>query len=133
MWRIGYLSGQYGPNDLSQSFVKGLRELGYVEGQNLNVEYRFAMGENGRLPELAADLVRARVNLIVTEGTPSTRAAMQATSTIPIVFGSAQDPVEKGIVANLARPGGNVTGNALIADNSKALELLKGSFLESPT
>jgi putative tryptophan/tyrosine transport system substrate-binding protein len=126
VWRIGYLSGQYGPNDLSQSFVKGLRELGYVEGQNLNVEYRFAMGENGRLPELAADLVRARVNLIVTEGTPSTRAAMQATSTIPIVFGSAQDPVEKGIVANLARPGGNVTGNALIADNSKALELLKG-------
>jgi putative ABC transport system substrate-binding protein len=126
VWRIGYLSGQYGPNDLSQSFVKGLRELGYVEGQNLIVEYRFARGENGRLPELAADLVRARVNLIVTEGTPSTTAAMHATSTIPIVFGSAQDPVEKGIVATLARPGGNVTGSALIADNSKALELLKG-------
>jgi len=126
VWRIGYLSGQYGPNDLSQSFVKGLRELGYLEGQNLIVEYRFAMGENGRLPELAADLVRARVNLIVTEGTPSTIAAMHATSTIPIVFGSAQDPVEKGIVATLSRPRGNVTGNALIADNSKALELLKG-------
>jgi len=125
-WRIGYLSGQYGPNVLSQGFVRGLRELGYVEGQNLIVEYRFAMGENGRLPELAADLVRARVNLIVTEGTPSTIAAMHATSTIPIVFGSAQDPVEKGIVATLSRPGGNVTGNALIADNSKALELLKG-------
>jgi putative tryptophan/tyrosine transport system substrate-binding protein len=126
VWRIGYLSGQYGPNDLSKGFVQGLRELGYVEGQNLIVEYRFARGKNERLPELAADLVRARVIIIVTEGTPSTKAAMQATSTIPIVFGSTQDPVEKGIVASLARPGGNVTGNALIADHTKALELLKG-------
>ncbi len=126
VWRIGYLSSLSGPSAMSRSFVQGLRELGHIEGENLIVEYRLAMGKNERLPELAADLVRARVDLIATEGTPSTKAAMQATSTIPIVFGSLQDPVEKGIVASLAHPGGNVTGNALIADHSKALEQLKG-------
>jgi putative tryptophan/tyrosine transport system substrate-binding protein len=131
VWRIGYLSGRYGPSDLSRGFVQGLRDLGYVDGENLIVEYRFAMGKNDRMPELAADLVRARMDLIATEGTPSTKAAMQATRTIPIVFGSVQDPVEKGIVASLARPGGNATGNALIADHSKALELLKGVLLEA--
>jgi putative ABC transport system substrate-binding protein len=125
VWRIGYLSGMYGQTELSQSFVQGLRGLGYVDGQNLIVEYRFASGKNERLPELATDLVRERVDLITTEGTPSTLAAMHATRTIPIVFGSAQDPIEKGIVASLAYPGGNVTGNALIADHSKPLELLK--------
>ncbi len=126
VWRIGYLSPLSGPSAMSRSFVQGLHELGYVEGENLIIEYRFAMGKNERLPELAVDFVRAKVDLIATEGTPSTRAAMQATSTIPIVFGSVQDPVEKGIVASLAHPGGNVTGNALIADHSKTLELLKG-------
>ncbi len=125
VWRIGYLSGKYGPSELSESFVQGLRELGYVEGQNLVVEYRLAMGKNERLPKLAADLVRARVDLIATEGTPSTQAAMHATNTIPIVFGSMQDPVEKGIVASLAHPGGNVTGNALIGDHIKPLAFLK--------
>jgi putative tryptophan/tyrosine transport system substrate-binding protein len=129
VWRIGYLSGRYGPSDLSQGFVQGLRDLGYVDGQNIVVEYRFALGKNDQLPELAAELVRTRVDLIVTEGTPSTKAAMQATGTIPIIFGSVQDPVEKGIVAGLAHPGANVTGNALIADHSKALELLKGVLL----
>ena len=124
-WRIGYLSGGYGPSERTKSFLQGLRELGYVDGQNLIVEYRFASGRNERLAELAADLVRERVDLIATEGTPSTLAAMHATTTIPIVFGSTQDPIEKGIVASLARPGGNVTGNALIADHSKPLELLK--------
>jgi len=125
LWRIGYLSGMYGSDELSQSFVQGLRELGYVEGQNLIVEYRFASGKNERLTELAAALVRDRVDLITTAGTPSTLAAIQATRIVPIVFGSAQDPVEKGIVSSLAHPGGNVTGNALIADHSKPLELLK--------
>jgi putative tryptophan/tyrosine transport system substrate-binding protein len=124
-WRIGYLSGTYGPTERAKSFLQGLRELGYVDGQNLIVEYRFASGRNERLAELAADLVRERVDLIATEGTPSTLAAMHATKTIPIVFGSTQDPIEKGIVASLAHPGGNVTGNALIADHSKPLELLK--------
>jgi putative ABC transport system substrate-binding protein len=125
VWRIGYLSGMYGSTELSQNFVKGLSELGYVDGKNLIVEYRFALGKNERLAELAADLVRSGVDLIATEGTPSTLAAMHATKTIPVVFGSAQDPIEKGIVASLAHPGGNATGNALIADHSKPLELLK--------
>ena len=126
VWRIGYLSPLSGPSAMSRSFVQGLHELGYVEGGNLIIEYRFAMGKNELLHELALDLVRAKVDLIATEATPSTKAAMQATSTIPIIFGSVQDPVEKGIVASLAHPGGNVTGNALIADHGKALELLKG-------
>jgi putative ABC transport system substrate-binding protein len=125
VWRIGYLSGMYGSTELSQSFIQGLSLLGYVGGQNLIVEFRFALGKNERLAELAADLVHEGVDLITTEGTPSTLAAMHATNTIPVVFGSAQDPVEKGIVASLANPGGNVTGNALIADHSKPLELLK--------
>jgi putative tryptophan/tyrosine transport system substrate-binding protein len=123
--RIGYLSNFSGPTEYAKSFVQGLRELGYVEGKNVTVEYRFAMGKSERLAELAADLVRDKVDLIVTEGTPSTLAAMHATTTIPIVFGSMQDPIEKGVVASLAHPGGNVTGNALIADHSKSLELLK--------
>jgi ABC-type uncharacterized transport system substrate-binding protein len=125
VWRIGYLSGMSGSSKLAQSFAQGLRELGYVDRQNLVVEYRFAMGKNERLAELAAELVREGVDLITTEGTPSTLAAMHATTTIPVVFGSAQDPIEKGIVASLAHPGANVTGNALIADHSKPLELLK--------
>jgi putative tryptophan/tyrosine transport system substrate-binding protein len=124
-WRIGYLSSMYGPTEYAKSFVQGLSELGYIEGKNLTLEYRFAMAKNERLAELAADLVREKVDLIVTEGTPSTLAAMHATTTIPIVFGSMQDPIEKGVVASLAHPGGNVTGNALIADHSKPLELLK--------
>jgi putative ABC transport system substrate-binding protein len=125
VWQVGYLSGRLGPSELSQSFVQGLREFGYVEGRNLVVEYRFAMGKNERLTELAAELARTRVDLIVTEGTPSTMAAMRATRTIPIVFGSMQDPIEKGIVASLAHPGGNVTGNALIGDHTKPLAFLK--------
>jgi putative tryptophan/tyrosine transport system substrate-binding protein len=124
-WRIGYLSNFSGPTEFAKSFVQGLRELGYIEGKNLTVEYRFSMGKSERLAELAADLVREKVDLIVTEGTPPTLAAMHATTTIPIVFGSMQDPIEKGVVASLAHPGGNVTGNALIADHSKPLELLK--------
>lgn len=125
IWRIGYLSSRYGPTELSQSFLQGLRELGYVEGKNLVVELRVAEGKNERLAELAADLIRIGVDIIVTEGTPSTIAAMKTTRTIPIVFGSTQDPVEKGIVASLAHPGGNVTGMALIADDAKPLQLLK--------
>lgn len=124
-WRVGYLSSMYGPTELTKSFVQGLSELGYIEGKSLTVEYRFASGKSERLAELATDLVRERVDLVVTEGTPSTLAAMHATTTIPIVFGSLQDPIEKGIVASLAHPGGNVTGNALIADHAKPLELLK--------
>lgn len=125
VWRIGYLSSQFGPSNLSQSFLLGLHEFGYIEGKNLVFDLRVAEGKNERLAELASGLVGSGVDVIVTEGTPSTKAAMQATRTIPIVFGSAQDPVEKGIVASLAHPGGNVTGLALIADHAKPLELLK--------
>jgi putative ABC transport system substrate-binding protein len=125
VWRIGYLSSRYVPSELSESFLQELRELGYVEGKNLVVEHRDAAGKNERLPELAANLVSANVDLIATEGTPATKAAIQATKVIPIVFGSAQDPIEKGIVASFARPGGNVTGMALIANYAKPLEVLK--------
>jgi putative tryptophan/tyrosine transport system substrate-binding protein len=126
VWRIGYLSGQFGQTELSRSVVRGLRDLGHIEGQNIVIEYRLAMGRNERLEELAGDLVRSGVDLIVTEGTPSTQAAIRATKgIIPVVFGSMQDPVEKGFVVSLARPGGNVTGNALIGDHIKPLALLK--------
>ena len=92
MWRIGYLSGRLGPSELSQSFVDGLRDLDYVEGRNLIMEYRFAQGKNERLRQLAVELVRVPVDLIITEGTPSTLAARRATRTIPIVFGSMATP-----------------------------------------
>jgi putative tryptophan/tyrosine transport system substrate-binding protein len=120
-WAHAYLHRVEG--DLS-GFVQGLRELGYVEGRNLVIESRWAAGRNERFPELAADLVRAKVDLIVTGGTPATLAAKQATRTIPIVF-SAGDPIGKGIIGSLAYPGGNLTGFALISQQLKPLELLK--------
>ncbi len=121
--RIGYLT--FGPSTRTESFLQGLRELGYVEGRNIVVEFRFSAGKNELLADLASDLVRTGVDEIVTAGTPATVAAMQATRTIPIVFGAASDPVEKGIVASLAHPGGNVTGLALFIDYDKPLQLLK--------
>ena len=99
-WRIGYLSNFSGRSEYAKSFVQGLSELGYVEGKNLTTEYRFAMGKSERLAELAADLVREKVDLIVTEGTPSTLAAMHATTTIPIVFGSMQGWMRFGAKTN---------------------------------
>ena len=125
VYRIGYLSVQAGPTVTSKGFVQGLRDLGYVEGQNFVMEYRWAAGKSERLPALAADLVRAKVDLIVTAGTPATIAAKETTRTISIVFGSAGDPVEKGIVASLAHPGGNVTGIALQVTVAKHLQVLK--------
>jgi putative ABC transport system substrate-binding protein len=125
VWRIGFLSSASGPTDRSESFVQGLRDLGYVEGQNLIVGYRWAAGKNERLAELATELVGAGVDVIVTTGTPATLAAKQATRTLPIVFGSAALPVENGLVTSLARPGGNVTGIALVVHDVKTLDLLK--------
>src|SRR5499427_5875385 len=111
IWRIGWLFPISPPANLFvKTFRQGLRDLGYVEGRDFVMEYGWAEGHEDRLPALAADLVRARVDVIVTMGTPATRAAMQATKTIPIVFAYVGSAVEKGIVASLARPGGNVTG-----------------------
>ena len=127
--RIGYLDAA----SLSASegrigaFQQGLRDLGYVEGKNIIIEWRYAEGKYDRLRELAAELVHLRVDVIVTAGASVTRAAREATSTIPIVMSQDPDPVGNGFVTSLARPEGNITGlSAMVADLSgKRLELLK--------
>jgi putative ABC transport system substrate-binding protein len=110
-----------------EAFRQGLRELGYVDGQNIAIESRSAEGKDDRLPALAADLVRSKVDVIVAQSGAATRAAQQATRTIPIVMSLANDPVGSGLVASLARPGGNVTGLTIMAPDlvGKRLELLK--------
>ena len=127
--RIGYLEA-VSPSIgavRSEAFRQGLRELGYVEGKNIVTEYRYAEGKRDRLPALAAELVRLKVDVIVTAGASATRAAKKATSTIPIVMAQDSDPVGKGVVASLARPGGNITGLSTLAPeiSGKQLELLK--------
>ena len=125
-YKIGYLSASTAQRSPTlKNFLQGLHDLGHVEGRDFVMEYRWAEGQQDRLPELAVDLVRARVDVIVTVGTPATYAAMQATKTIPIVFGSAGAVVEKGIVASLARPGGNVTGLTFQLGALKLYQLLK--------
>jgi putative ABC transport system substrate-binding protein len=129
--RIGYLSA----GSLSdprfprflQAFRQGLRELGHVEGQNIAIEFRWAEGKADRLPGLAAELVRLKVNVIVAVGTPAVQAAKLATETIAIVMVAVGDPVAAGFVASLARPGGNITGLSTMAPElvGKQLELLK--------
>ena len=127
--RIGFLSGSP-PSSIkarTEAFRQGLRDLGYVEGKNIVIEWRSAEGKRDRFPALAADLVRLKVDLIVTAGPLVTRAAKEATSTIPIVMAQDPDPVGNGFVASLARPGGNITGLSRIAPGltGKQLELLK--------
>ncbi len=109
------------------AFRQGLRELGYVEGQNFVVEYRSADGRGERFPDLAAELVRLKVDVILTRGTPAVIAAKNATRTIPVVMAASGDPVLSGVVSSLARPGGNVTGlSAVVVEVSgKRLELIR--------
>jgi putative tryptophan/tyrosine transport system substrate-binding protein len=123
---IGYLSGGSPDESAPLAFRRGLSDTGYVEGQNVAIEYRWAEGHYDRLPALAADLVGHKVDVIATTGGPSVLAAKSATSTIPIVFSSGADPVELGLVASLARPGGNLTGVNFISIElmPKRLELL---------
>ncbi len=126
--RIGFLHyGSPGASLEVDAFRQGLRELGYIDGQNIAIEYRFASGRVERLPELAAELVRLKVDVIVTPTTPASLAAKQATSTIPIVFVAVADAVGAGLIASFARPGGNITGLASISAElgGKRLELLK--------
>ncbi|HEY3303849.1 MAG TPA: ABC transporter substrate-binding protein [Candidatus Binatia bacterium] len=127
--RIAYLSAtspSVNPTRI-EAFRQGLRELGYVEGKNIVIEWRFAEGKLDRLRELAAELVRLKVDVIVTGGPTTTPAVKEATTTIPIVMGYDNDPVGSGFVASLARPGGNITGLSALSPelSGKQLELLK--------
>ena len=133
VFRIGFLdpSTASGSAVLVDAFRQELSKLGWIEGKNLTIEYRFAENKGTeRLPELAADLVRLKVDLIVGAETPSALAAKSATTTIPIVMTSVADPVGAGLVATLARPGGNVTGFSSLAIelNTKRLEILKDTI-----
>ena len=128
--RIGFLAvgSREGRAFLIEGLLQGLREHGYVEGQNIVIEYRFSADRNDRLPELAAELVGLKVDLIVASGSPASFAAKQVTDTIPIVMGSLNaDPVATGLIASLARPGGNITGITEMAPqlSGKRLQLLK--------
>ena len=131
---IGVLSSATPSNAANvAAFLQGLAETGYVEGQNVAIEYRWAEGRYDQLLALAAELVKRRVDVIVTRGLPPTRAAKIATSTIPIVFTVGTDPVGDGLVASLARPGGNLTGVTfmMIRLNPKRLELLSELVLQA--
>jgi putative ABC transport system substrate-binding protein len=127
--RIGFLGAVSAAGYASrvEAFRSGLRDLGYVEGTNIIIEYRWAEENSQRLPELAAELVRSSVDVIVTHGTPGSLAAKRATPTIPIVMANVGDPVATGVVASLARPGGNVTGLSFFAPElgGKRIALLK--------
>ena len=129
VWRIGILetvSPELNAANLD-AFQQGLRELGYIEGRNLIIEYRSADGRSERFPSLAAELVGLKVDLIVTRGTPASLAAKRATRTIPVVMANAGEPVETGLVISLARPGGNVTGlsSLTVRLEAKRLGLLR--------
>jgi putative ABC transport system substrate-binding protein len=127
--RVGLLSGAADPENpvLWQPFFEALRETGYIEGQSVIIERRFANGKTEWVREFAAELVRLKPDVIVVTGTTETRAVKQATASIPIVMLTAPDPIESGLVASLSRPGGNVTGLSLVAPelSGKRLELLK--------
>jgi putative ABC transport system substrate-binding protein len=127
--RIGFL-GLASPTAFAprlEGIRLGLRDFGYIEGTNITIEYRWAQGQYERLPELAAELVRSKVDLILTHATPGTLAAKRATTTNPIVMAAIGDPVATGVITNLARPGGNITGQSFFNPElrAKRIELLK--------
>ena len=130
VWRIGFLAPRSRPTsaepDVYSAFPQGMRELGYVEGKNFIIEWRFADGNFERLPGLAAELVLMKVDVIVAAGTVATQVAQRATTTIPIVIAASLDPVGSGFVKSLTRPGGNITGLSLATSDfsPKHLELL---------
>jgi putative tryptophan/tyrosine transport system substrate-binding protein len=128
VWRIGFISTRSGMDSNEEAFRQGLRELGYVEGQNVVIEWRFGKGNTDLFREFAAELVRLKMDCIATSGIDATLAVKLVTQTIPVVMGGANDdPVRRGLVASLARPGGNVTGFVGIGWElaGKRLELLK--------
>ena len=138
LYGIGFLSPS-SPSDRTiqrflENFRNGLGELGYVEGQNITIESRWAAGKYDRLPGLAAELVRLKMDVIVTGAVPAIRAAKEATSTIPIVMASLVDPVATELVASLARPGGNLTGLSNMSPElvGKQLEMLKEVVPKAP-
>jgi len=132
IWRVGFLVPRSRPDsidsDILGGFPRGMRDLGYLEGRNLTIEWRFADGNSERLLDLAAELVRLKVDVIVCGSSQGIRALQQATTTIPIVMATSGDPLGSGFVASLARPGGNITGlSNLLGDiSAKQLELLLG-------
>jgi ABC-type uncharacterized transport system substrate-binding protein len=132
IFRIGILSPTSAPVQSTrlEAFRQRLRELGYVEGKNIVIEYRYTEGKRERIPDLAAELVRLKVDVIVTAGGPVILAVKKASATIPIVFAAAADPVGDGYVSSLARPGRNITGVSLMASDldGKRLEILKEAF-----
>ena len=133
VWQVGLLATQSRPSDkdfprsVYAAFQQGMRELGHVEGRNLVIEWRFADGDATRLPALAAQLVRMKVDVLVAGGTDAPLALQQATATIPIVMTSASDPVGRGLVKSLARPAGNITGLSIVTGylGAKRLEILR--------
>jgi putative ABC transport system substrate-binding protein len=129
VYRVGFLSARSSSSESTraEAFRQGLRELGYIEGKNIIIDYRFAEGKYERLPDLATESIRLKVDVILTLGVPPTRAAKQVTTTVPIVMASGSDPVRAGLVASFSRPGGNITGlSDLNVDLiTKRLELLK--------
>jgi putative tryptophan/tyrosine transport system substrate-binding protein len=128
-WRIGVLGAgsSSGWAPMVEALRAGLRELGYIEGNNINIDYRWADGQYDRLPELVADLIRLKVDVIVSHATAGVGAAKRATTSIPIIMASIGDPVASGLLTNLSRPGGNITGLSFFTSEigSKRLELMK--------
>jgi putative tryptophan/tyrosine transport system substrate-binding protein len=128
--RLGYLAPAANP-DLQQALLGGLRDLGYVEGQNLAIDYRFMLGQSKSYDDLAAELARSAPDAIVVVGTPPALAAKRQTTTIPIIMGPAADPLRSGLIASLSRPGGNVTGVSLYGSEiaRKRMEIFKEAVI----